>query len=368
MYTQSVSAFFPRCCYWTSQPQGPTQDTRDSPLLMRRGVLSVLIINELDSRHVDEIAAFLAVAAEHSFVDAGRSIHRHPTVVSKRIAALEYRLGVRLIERTTRQVRLTEAGTRLAERLRPAGELIAEAEREASASAAELRLAFPGAMGRRWLGPILPEFLALHALLSVEVDYAERYVDLVAAGYDAGIRVGALADSRLIAKKLSDHRRILCASPDYVKLRGMPETPRDLATHNCLGFTRLMSFPDWRLSNRDRKETVAACGSLISNDSEALLVAAKAGVGILGAGEWLMSRDIEAGALVRVLPQWFLDSQGGVYFVRPSVRFAPAKTEAFAKWISTKFSPRAPWALPRARNAPTHDVECNPRLVPKTSN
>jgi DNA-binding transcriptional LysR family regulator len=209
-----------------------------------------------------------------------------------------------------------------------------------------LRLAFPAAMGRRWLGSMLPEFLALHPHLSVEVDYAERYVDLVADGFDAGIRVGALADSRLIAKKLSDHRRILCASPDYVKLRGMPETPRDLATHNCLGFTRLLSFPDWRLSNRGRKETVAARGSLISNDSEALLAAARAGVGILGAGEWLMSRDIEAGALVRVLPQWFLDSEGGVYLVRPSVRFAPAKTEAFAKWISTKFSPRPPWALP----------------------
>ena len=130
---------------------------------------------------------------------------------------------------------------------------------------------------------------------------------------------GRLTDSRLIAKKLSDHRRILCASPDYVKLHGMPETPRDLATHNCLGFTRLAPFPDWRLSYRDRKETVTASGSLISNDSDALLSAARAGVGILGAGEWLMSRDIEAGTLARVLPEWILDSQGGVFlFVPPS--------------------------------------------------
>jgi DNA-binding transcriptional LysR family regulator len=322
-------------------------------------------MNELDGHHVDEIAAFLAVAAENSFVAAGRSLQRHPTVVSKRIAALEERLGIRLLERTTRQVKLTEAGARLAERLQSAAALIAEAEQQASAGAAELRgklrLAFPAAMGRHWLGPMLPEFLALHPLLSVEVHYSERYVNLVADGFDAAIRVGALADSQLIAKKLSDHRRILCASPDYVKLHGMPETPRDLATHNCLGFTRLASFPDWRLSYRDHKETVTASGSLISNDSDALLAAARAGVGILGAGEWLMSRDIEAGTLVRVLPEWILDSQGGVYLVRPSTRFAPAKTEAFAEWIITKFSSGPPWRLLPGRKR-VHAIISSPAI------
>ena len=309
-------------------------------------------MNELDSRHIDEIAAFLAVAAEKSFVGAGRSIQRHPTIISKRIAALERRLGVRLIERTTRQVRLTEAGVRLAERLRSARALIAEAEQEASTGAAELRgklrLAFPAAMGRLWLTPMLPEFLIAHPLLSVETHYDERYVDLVAEGFDAGIRVGALSDNRLIAKKLSDHRRILCAAPDYIKRRGSPETPRDLASHNCFGFTELVSFPNWRLSCCGREETVVANGTLTSNDSEALLAAARAGLGILGAGEWLMSPDFKAGTLVRVLPDWTLNPQGGVYLVRPSAQFTPATTEAFIKWISAKFASGPPWLSPSA--------------------
>ena len=304
-------------------------------------------MNDLDSRHVDELAALLAVAREESFVAAGQSLQRHATVVSKRIAALERRLGVRLIERTTRRVRLTEAGARLAERLRSAGDLILEAETEASAGAAELRgklrLALPAAMGRLWIAPLLPSFLLRYPALEVEAHYSERYVDIVAEGFDAAVRVGVLSDSRLIAKRLGHHRRVLGASPDYVRRRGAPATPRELAGHNCLGFTGLASFPEWRLSDGRRKETVIARGSLVSNDSGALLEAAKAGIGILGAGEWLMSRDFAAGTLVRILPEWTLDSDGGIHLVRPSVKFAPARTEAFVAWIGEQFRRGMPW-------------------------
>jgi len=303
----------------------------------------------LDSRHTDEIAALLAIASERSFVAAGRMLQRHPTVVSKRLAAMERRLGVRLIERTTRQVRLTDAGTRLVERLRSATGLIIEAEQEASLGAAEirgvLRLALPAAMGRLWLGPMLPEFLAAHPLLSIEADYNERFVDIIAEGFDAAIRIGELNDSRLIAKRLSDHRRILCASPAYIKQHGAPKSPHDLTSHNCLGFTGLASFPEWRLSKGDRRETVVARGTMIANDSEALLAAARAGIGILGAGEWLMSRDIATGQLVRILPEWDLDVQGGIYLIRPSAKFTPATTMAFKEWIEAKFRHGPPWTI-----------------------
>lgn len=290
----------------------------------------------------DENAALIAVADSLSFVGAGRALQRHPTIVSKRIAAMERRLGIRLIERTTRQVRLTEAGALLATRLKAAEALVAEAEAEASADAAELRgllrLAFPGAMGRLWLAPMLPEFLRAHPLLKVEVDYSESYVDLVARGYDAAVRVGALSDSRLSARKIATHRRILCASPSYLEARGTPSTPRDLLRHNCLGFSKLASYPEWRLADGVREETVLAAGSLTSNDSEALLAAAKADVGILGAGAWLMRRDLERGALIRVLPGWHLNPEGSIFLVRPSSRLAPAKTEAFSTWIAKRFA------------------------------
>ncbi|MFJ1257381.1 LysR family transcriptional regulator [Cupriavidus sp. CuC1] len=304
-------------------------------------------MSQLDSRHIEEIAALLAVAEERSFVAAGRILQRHPTVISKRLAALERRLGVRLLERTTRQVRLTDAGARLVDRLRSATGLITEAEQEASLGAAEirgvLRLALPAALGRLWLGPMLPEFLSAHPLLSIEAAYSERFVDIIAEGFDAAIRVGELADSRLIAKKLSDHRRILCASPGYIQKHGAPKNPRDLGLHNCLGFTGLASYPEWRLSKGERKETVVTRGTLIANDSETLLAAARYGLGIIGAGDWLMSRDIAEGTLVRVLPDWDLDERGGVYLIRPSAKFTPAKTTAFKEWIEKKFDCGAPW-------------------------
>jgi DNA-binding transcriptional LysR family regulator len=304
-------------------------------------------MSDLDSRHVDELAALLAVARGGSFVEAGLSLQRHATIISKRIAALERRLGVRLLERTTRRVRLTEAGALLVERLRFAGNLILEAEQEASAGAAEirgrLRLALPAAMGRLWLAPLLPAFLLRYPSLQVEAYYSERYVDLVAEGFDAAIRIGILSDSRLIAKRLGIVRRVLCTSPDYVRRNGAPATPRELASHNCLSLTGLPSFPEWRLWNGKRKEAVVARGSLVSDDGGALLEAAKAGIGILGAGEWLMARELAAGTLVRILPEWSLDADGGLYLVRPSVKYAPARTEAFIAWISDQFRHGMPW-------------------------
>ncbi|MFC5696248.1 LysR family transcriptional regulator [Pseudomonas sp. GCM10022186] len=303
----------------------------------------------LDYRQSDEIAALLAVASEGSFVAAGRLLQRHPTVVSKRVAALEKRLGVRLIERSTRQVRMTSAGAQLEQRLRAAIGAIKEAEQEASSGAAEvrgtLRLALPASMGRLWLAPMLPEFLKAHPQVSLVADYSERFVDIIAEGYDLAIRVGELSDSRLVARKLGDHRRILCASPGYLEEHGVPGSPADLAAHNCLGFTGFASFPEWRLSNGDRQETVVTRGSITSNDSESLLAAARAGTGILGAGEWLMSRDLAAGRLVHVLPDWQLDSQGAIYLVRPSARFSPATTLAFMEWIESKFVNGAPWMI-----------------------
>lgn len=296
---------------------------------------------KLDSRHIDELAALLAVAATHSFVAAGKAVERHPTIISKRIASLETRLGVRLVERTTRQVRLTEAGERLADRLRTATELIDEAQQEATEKASDLRgglkLALPATMGRLLLAPLMPEFMAKHPKLELDVDYSDAYVDLVEGGFDAAIRVGHLADSGLVARKLANHHRILVASPAYIECHRPPLVPMDLQTHNCLGNPRLNSFPFWRLSDGTQVETIRTRGTLRTNDSMALLEAARAGIGILGAGEWLLGRDLKAGTLVRVLPQWTFDGDGGIYLVRPSRRNASARTEAFVEWITDHF-------------------------------
>lgn len=306
-------------------------------------------IDVLNNQHSDEIAAFLAVASQGSFVGAGRLLQRHPTVVSKRLAAMEKRLGVRLVERSTRQVRITEVGAKLEQRLRSAMELMSEAQQQAAEGASEirgtLRLALPAAMGRRWLGPLLPEFLKDYPHVSIIADYSERLVDIIDEGFDAAIRIGELEDNRLIAKKLSDHRRILCASPAYIRKHGMPETPEDLTRHNCLRFSGLASFPQWRLYRGNELRTASPKGNLTANDSESLLAAACADAGILGAGDWLMSRDIAAGKLLHVLPDWHLDTAGGVYLVRPSAKFPSAVVVAFKQWIESKFIHAPPWAI-----------------------
>lgn len=300
-----------------------------------------------DSRQADELATLLALAEHGSFAAAGRALQRHPSVLSKRLGALEQRLGVRLVERTTRQLRFTDEGQRLVERLRRAASLIAEAQDEASRSAAlvqgRLKLAVPAAMGRLWLSPILSRFVLEHPQVTLEVEYSERFVDIVAEGFDAAIRIGELADSRLLARRLCDLRRILCAAPAYLERHGTPQAPAELASHNCLGFTGLHSWPDWKLANGNRQQTVRVSGNLHSNDNEALLSAARMGVGILAGGEWLMQHDLDAGRLVRVLPGWQLDTAAGIYFVRPSARYNSAASEVFKTWIEEQFADGAPW-------------------------
>jgi DNA-binding transcriptional LysR family regulator len=304
-----------------------------------------------DSRQADELATLLALSEHGSFAAAARMLQRHPSVLSKRLGALELRLGIRLVERTTRQLRFTDEGQRLVSQLRHAVSLISQAEREAAQGAAQvrgrLRLALPAAMGRLWLSTMVSEFALAYPEVSLEVEYSERFVDIVAEGFDAAIRIGELSDNRLVARKLCDHRRILCAAPAYLQRQGEPKTPADLAEHNCLGFTGLHSYPEWKLTRDGDQQSIKVRSAMVSNDNEALLSAARMGLGILAGGEWLMTRDIDSGQLVRVLPDWQLDADAGVYLVRPSAKYNTATTTAFKHWIEAAFARGAPWQLPQ---------------------
>ena len=205
----------------------------------------------LDSQHADELATLLALADKGSFAAAGRALERHPSVLSKRMQALERRLGVRLVERTTRQLHFTSEGRLLVDKVRQATGLIREAEQEAAQGAREirgrLRLSMPATMGRRWISPMLAEFALAHPQVALEVEYSERIVDVVGERFDAAIRIGQLPDSGLVATRLCDQHRILCASANYLARHEAPKTPADLAHHNCLGYTGLRSFPEWIL-------------------------------------------------------------------------------------------------------------------------
>jgi len=299
------------------------------------------------SQYADQFEALLAVGDEGSFAAAARRLQRHPTIVSKRIAELERRLGVRLIERTTRKLSFTESGLRYLQRLREAREMLIAAEDDIASSASRasglLRLALPGALGRIWLAPLIAQFAREHPDVSIYAEYSDAYVDLIKDGFDAAIRVGSLGDSRLKATRLCANDRILCASPSYIARAGLPAVPGDLRRHNCLGFTGLANFPDWVLSQGSERIAVPVKGTLQSNDNEALLAAAIEGLGIVAGGTWLFSKTLDEKKLLHVLPGWRVDSTAAIYFLRPSSKLAPAKTRIFKKWIEDRFATGTPW-------------------------
>lgn len=170
---------------------------------------------------------------------AATVLRRDASLISRRVSALEARLGVRLLARTTRRVAVTEAGAAYLRRVQAILAELAAADAEAADRAAAPRgvlcLAVPAAFGRMWVAPLLPGFLAAYPAIRIELRHADRYVDLVAEGFDAAIRVGALQDSGLVARRLASFRRLLCASPAYLSAHGTPATPEALEHHACLG-------------------------------------------------------------------------------------------------------------------------------------
>ena len=300
----------------------------------------------MDGAQMDEINAFLAVIETQNFTAAGRLIERDASVVSRRVSALDARLGIRLVERSTRRVSPTEAGLRLAERMRAALVSMQEAEAEATqaslAATGTLKVAVPGAFGRLWIAPLLPMFLARYPGVSITLEHADRYVDLLAEGFDLAIRLGTLEDSRLVAKKLTTHRRLICASPGYLQKRGVPQVPSDLASHACLRFSRLASHPEWRFKKDGETTSVEVSGPLTADDAQTLVTAALSDAGIVMCSDWLSSRERADGRLKVVLRDWSVDGEGAIYVVRPPGRFTPSKTRAFVDWISEQLS-QPPW-------------------------
>ncbi|MGN6651923.1 LysR substrate-binding domain-containing protein [Trinickia sp.] len=302
-----------------------------------------------DGNQIAQIAAFAAVAEQGSFTKAATALGRDATVLSRRVQSLERRLGVRLLTRTTRHVALTEAGAAFLTRSQAICAALMDAEEEATTYGSgeprgTLRLALPATFGRMWIAPYLSEFMAAHPRVSIDVSYSNRFVDLVAEGFDVAVRLGELADSRLVARRIAPRRRLLCAAPSFLDRNGEPARPEDLARAPCLVFTGLASHPNWTFVNsKGERVTVRAQGPLVSDDAEALVHAAVQGVGIMLSTDWLVGRELAAGTLVPVLAEWLPHDDGAIYAVVPSNRLLPAKTRAFIDWIAGRFSPAVPW-------------------------
>ena len=286
-----------------------------------------------------ELSAFVEVARRQSFAQAAQQLGRHPSAVSRAVAALEGRLGVRLLQRTTRRVALSAAGRDYFKRCEA---LLAEFEgadaevRDLGASLrGTLRVSAATGSGQTLLAPILADFLIAHPLLSLDLQLTNRYVDLVEEGYDLALRVGALTDSRLVVRRLAPSRRILIASPAYLEHHGNPRQPRQLEEHACLVLDIGAHPQRWELESGRTRAAHEVRGPMHSNNALALLSACRGGLGIALLPEFVALAALAEGTLRRVLPAWGSAEQA-IFAVYPTARFIPAKVRAFVDFVATR--------------------------------
>lgn len=296
---------------------------------------------------IGDIALFLRVLDLGSISAAARSLDLSVAVASQRLKRLERELGVRLLHRTTRQLHPTPEGMQLAEEGRPLVEdleaLADGLRRSGSGVAGTLRVTMPSTFGRLYVSPLLPGFLALHPGVRVSVDLDDVKVDLVSAGLDVAIRIGALDDSSLVARQLASNRRVLCASPDYLRRHGAPETPADLASHECLLLVGSQGRQDaWRLRDGDGEVAVRVSGRIESNQGELLRDAALAGLGIAMHSRWHVCDDLRSGRLQVVLPDYPL-ADTGIHAVMPQRRLVPPRVRAFVDFLADRLGGTPPW-------------------------
>jgi DNA-binding transcriptional LysR family regulator len=277
---------------------------------------------------LDEMAVLTAILDTGSLAAAGRRLRRSPPAITRTISALEQRVGARLVERTTRRLAPTEAGRALANRARVLLELYAEAMQAPVEAALRgtLRITAPVVFGRRHVTPCVVAFQAAHPDLRIEMDLADRNLDLVEAGLDVAVRIGPLQDSSLMVRRVGSVRRVLVASPDYVAAHGTPLTPADLTGHPTIVSFLPGGLMEWRFRDGGRERVVRLTPRLIVNDIESMLGAVRSGSGVARALSYQVFEDLGAGSLVRLLaafepaaePVQLVFSGGGM--MRPSAR------------------------------------------------
>lgn len=297
-------------------------------------------------------AVFAVVADALSFARAAEELGLSKATVSKAVARLETRLGARLFHRTSRRLALTEAG-RLA-REDAAGLLAAGEAAEARAldsngvPRGRVRLAAPMSFGIAHLAPVLPEFLAAHAQVSVDLHLSDAVVDLVGGGFDLGLRIAALPDSSLRVRRLCGVRRSLVATPAYLERHGAPQHPEDLQGRACLGYAYLPTPDRWPFTNAAGETvTVVPEGPLRANNADALAPALRAGLGLAVQPDFTIWEDLKSGRLKRVMPDW-QPPPIALNLVMPPGLPRPARVSALMTFLERAFS-TAPWAQPEGQ-------------------
>lgn len=308
---------------------------------------------------MDSIAGmrlFTGVVDAGSFSAAGRLLGIAPSSVSRRIGELEDRLGVRLFHRTTRKLSLTDAGEVYFERARDIVQAVEEADLAVAETRAEptgtLRVSVPSSVARRHMTPAAAAFQARYPAVSVAMSVSDRLVDLVGEGFDLAVRIGRLDDSGLIARKIGEARRLVCASPAYLDRAGTPVRPQDIADHACLTFRMRPGHNLWRFIGGDggdggsgeRPVEVRAGGPFFSDDGEALVAAACAGLGVILVPEWLVGAEIGDGRLVQILADYDTDpATTPLHALYPPGPHVAPKIRAFVDFLAGRFGHDYAW-------------------------
>lgn len=296
------------------------------------------------------LAMFAKVAEEGSFAAAARAVGVSVATVSRGVARLEDRLGARLFNRTSRQLALTEFGRTICEK---AGQIYRQAE-EAENAAREMsvqprglvRLAVPMSFGLRWVAPLLPAFFRAYPEVSIDLHLSDAPVDLVADGFDAALRIAALPDSSLVARRLCAVAQYVVASPDYLKREGRPMHPRELVDRPCLSYAYRARSDVWRFTNdAGEEEPIMPIGPLRVTNSDALLPTLLDGLAIAELPEFIAGEYLADGRLEAILTDWSL-TKGGLYFVTPSARARPAKVSALSDYFAEHLSDPS-WRWPK---------------------
>lgn len=280
------------------------------------------------------MTTFVRVVETGSFSAAARQLNVGQPAVSKTIAALEDRLQVRLLIRSTHGLTATEAGVRFYERAKAAVAEADEAELAArgagSGLAGTLRVSAATTFARLHIVPLLPRFLEMHPDLAVDVILDDRVIDLVAEGVDVSLRMGALPDSSAVARKLATGARSVLATPAYLARAGTPTSPAQLAEHQAVVYSQLAN--SWSFTRAGAQVSVSVSGRVRLSAAEGLRVAVLADMGLTIASDWMFSPELESGAVVRVLQDWSLPPLD-LWAVFPSGRMASAKARAFAEFV-----------------------------------
>jgi len=295
---------------------------------------------------LSEMEAFVCVVDQGGFTDAARKLGISKSAVSKHISALETRLGVRLLNRTTRRVNPTDIGLAYYDKAHSVLSTADEADQMVTAMQTaprgNLRISVPVNFGIAHLSPLMGQFLRSFPDLSVDMVLEDRYVELVSEGFDLAIRIGRLEDSSLKARKLAETGVKLVASPHYLQERGVPHKLEDLSEHHLLHYTMLSTGNYWRLRSRAGEERhVRVGGPLTANNGESLKVAAIAGLGIAQLPCFMLGTALQTGELQEVLPQAVTDNLG-IYAVYPDGRFVQPKLRALIDHLAHELKDRGP--------------------------